>query len=118
MDDDHEHYIRCETLDELNELCGWLDVYSVANRHRNGEEGWKAHYEDLLKSVELFGILNISVYYNEYMNRSDGLEEFMLGFWINLKEAEYNEGSIYFDTAKHINIIDGYLWVDYNSLYD
>jgi hypothetical protein len=39
----------------------------------------------------MFGCKNISVYSNDYMKYSDGIEEFLMGFWVNLKEADYND---------------------------
>jgi hypothetical protein len=113
QDDDHQNYVRFETLDELKELCDWVEFYQAYTNHRNGKEGWSAHYQDILKSVELFGSMNVSVHYDEYMKMGDGLEAFMSGFYINLKNAEYNEGTIEFETAESFYIEDGYLRVNY-----
>jgi len=67
-------------------------------------------YSNLLKSIELFGIRNISLYSNDYMKYGDGIEEFMNGFWVNLREAEYNEGYISFENTM-IEIENGYMFI-------
>jgi hypothetical protein len=41
----------------------------------------------------MFGCKNISVYSNDSMMYGDGIEEFLMGFWVNLKEADYNDES-------------------------
>jgi hypothetical protein len=113
QDDDHQNYVRFETLDEFKELCGWVEFYQAYTLLKNGKDAWNARYNDIIKSIELFGSMNVSVHYDEYMKMGDGLDEFMSGFWINLKDAEYNDGCIKFETAENIFIQDGYLGVSY-----
>jgi hypothetical protein len=86
QDDNHEHSVHCKTLEELEDICHCIDFYEAYNRHQNGKEGWEKHYEDILKSIELFGIMNVSLYFDEYQRYGDHLEELLLGFWINLKK--------------------------------
>jgi hypothetical protein len=94
IDDYHDHYIRCETIKELKEFCSPLFL------HKKNDKHWKKMWSLLQKCAKMFGCKNISVYSNDYMKYGDGIKEFLMGFWVNLKEADYNdEGSLDLDNC-------------------
>jgi hypothetical protein len=48
----------------------------------------------------MFGCINVSLYHDDYMKYGDRIEEFLYsGFRVNLREAEFNDGSIEFENA-------------------
>jgi hypothetical protein len=104
MDDYHDNYVRPETMEEFEELVGPLFLY---NKH---DKRWLKMYENILKCIEIFGLMNVSIYHNDYMKYGDHLEPFLHGFWVNLQEGEYNEG--YIDLEGHsITIEDGFMFI-------
>jgi len=93
-DDYHDHFVRPENEEELKEIIAPLNLYKKDNKN------WIIMYSDIKKCIEMFGYMNVSLYFNEYMKYGDHLEEFLYGgFWVNLREAEYNDGSIEFENA-------------------
>jgi len=104
-DDYHDHYIYCETIEELEEFCSPLFLYNKEDEH------WKKMWSLLQECTEMFGCKNISVYSNDYMKYGDGIEEFLMGFWVNLKEADYNdEGSLDLD-GHSVFIENGFMYI-------
>jgi len=104
IDDYHDNYVRAETIEELEELIAPLFLYNKEDKR------WLKMHENILKCIEMFGILNISLYYNNYMKYGDHLEEFLTGFWINLRESDYNDGCIDFENHQ-IEIENGFMFI-------
>jgi len=93
-DDDHDHFLRPENDEDLDKIIAPLNLYKKNDKH------WKTMYSDIKKCIEMFGYMNVSLYFDEYMKYGDHIEEFLYGgFWVNLREAEYNDGSIEFENA-------------------
>jgi len=103
-DDYHNHYVRPETMEELEELIAPLILY------KKGVDRWENMYRNILNCVEVFGFMNISLYQNDYLKYGDGIEEFLHGFWLNLREADYNEGSVELENTT-VTIEDGFMFV-------
>jgi len=94
IDDDHDHFVRPKNEKEFEEIIAPLILYKKNNKK------WEVMYSDIKKCIEMFGYMNVSLYFDEYMKYGDHIEEFLYsGFWVNLRDAEYNEGSIYFENA-------------------
>jgi hypothetical protein len=110
QDDDHENYVRCESLEELGKEYG--QAIFVFYRER---KDWKPFFSLIKQCWYLFGFLNISTYSNEYIKYGDNDYEFFRGIWVNLQEAKWNEGSIEFKNS-HIDLIEnGYAFIRFNA---
>jgi len=106
IDDYHDHFLCPENKKELEELTGWVTFYNGKK-----DKKWLAMYRDIKKCIEMFGYGNISLYHNEYMKYGDGIEEIQNGFWVNLRDANYNdEGYLEFDNAS-IMIENGFMYI-------
>jgi hypothetical protein len=93
MDDYHDHYVVPSNQEELEEIIEPLLLL------KKGEKRWEDMYATIQKCIEIFGY-HISLYFDEYMKYGDHIEDFLYGFWVNLREAEYNEeGSIEFENT-------------------
>jgi len=104
IDDYHDNFVRADTMEELDELVAPLFLY------KKKDERWLKMYNNIKKCIEMFGINNVSFYHNDYMKYGDHLEEFLNGFWVNLREAEYNDG--YIDFENHSMVIEnGFLFI-------
>ena len=103
-DDYHDHYFCPENQEELDEMIAPLILFN------KGQERWERMYKDILKCVEMFGYRNISLLQTQTMKYGDNIEWFLSGFWINLKNAEYNDGYIEFENAD-ITIENGFMFI-------
>jgi hypothetical protein len=105
-DDYHNNYVRCENLEELEEHCAPLFLYNKEDKR------WIKMWSDIQEFCEYFGYLNISLYNNDYMKYGDGIEEFLSGFWVNLKDAEYpdDDSCIMFERA-YFRFENGFMFV-------
>ena len=110
QDDYHDNYVHPENEEELDELLNAVSIYLTAKNRGM----WQKMCEDIRKCAEIFGYINISVYSKENSLELGGrVEEFLRGFWINLRDGEYNEGkSIYFENAD-IMIDNGFMFVQH-----
>jgi hypothetical protein len=104
-DDYHDHFVRCETLDELEEHCAPLFLY------RKEDKQWIKMWSLLQECVKMFGCINVSVYSNDYMKYGDGIEEFLFGFWVNLKEAVFTDDCSLELVKSTILFEDGFMFV-------
>lgn len=104
MDDYHDNYIKPSNQEELDELIAPLILFN------KGTKRWEAMYATILKCVEIFGYENISLYHTDYMRYGDHLETFLDGFWVNLREAEYNEGYMELEDCT-ITFEDGFMFI-------
>jgi hypothetical protein len=104
-DDYHDNFLRPENEKDLEEIIGYVNIFYGKN------EKWQVMYSDIKKCIEMFGYMNVSLYFNEYMKYGDHIEEFLSGFWVNLREADYkDEGFIEFENA-YIMIENGFMYV-------
>jgi len=103
-DDYHDHFVRPANKKELDEIIAPLNLY------KKNDKRWKEMYSDIKKCIKMFGYMNVSLYYDDYMKYGDHIEEFLCGFWVNLREAEYNEDSIEFKNAS-ITIENGFMFI-------
>jgi hypothetical protein len=112
-DDDHNNYVRCENLDDLENHCGPLVLYNKEDKR------WIKMRSLIQECCEYFGYLNVSIYNNDYMKYGDGIDEFLSGFWINLKDADYpdDDSSVNFGNAQ-VFIENGYMRVNLGSDYE
>lgn len=109
-DDYHEHFLRPENEGEFQELIQYVILY---NENINK---WHSMYNNIRNCSDMFGYKNISLYFNENMKWGDGIEEFQNGFWVNLREADYNnEGSFKFYNA-NIIIENGFMYIQTNYI--
>jgi len=93
-DDYHDHFVRPENEEEFEEIIAPLNLY------KKKDKKWGVMYSDIKKCIEMFGYMNVSLYYDDYMKYGDRIEEFLYsGFWVNIREAEYNDGNIEFENA-------------------
>ena len=106
MDDYHDNYVRPRTKEELEELVAPLFLYNEKDAR------WIKMYDNIQKCIEIFGYLNVSLYHNDYMKYGDHIEPFLHGFWVNLQEAEYNEGCIDFE-GHSITIENGFMFIQH-----
>ena len=104
VDDYHDNYFRPENQEELDEMLEPLMLL------KKGNDRWERMHSSLLKCVEMFGYLNVSIMHTDTMKYGDRLDEFLAGFWVNLKEAEYNDGNIEFENAD-ITIENGFMFI-------
>jgi len=104
IDDYHDHYVRCENLEELEEFCEPLFI------HKKNDKRWKRMRSNVLKCAEIFGYLNISLFSNDDMKYGNGIEEFLSGFWVNLKDADFNEGYLEIEETT-ITIENGFMFI-------
>ena len=102
-DDYHDNYFRPENQEELDEMLAPLILFN------KGQERWEHMHADILKCVELFGYRNNSLLQTQTMKYGDNIEWSLSGFWVNLKEAEYNDGRIEFENAD-ITIENGFMF--------
>jgi hypothetical protein len=109
-DDYHNNFVRPDNKEELEELVGPLFLY------KENDKTWEKMYSDILQCIEIFGYGNVSLYHNDYMKYGDHLEPFLYGFWVNLQDGKYNEGSIEFENAT-ILIENGFMFV-HNYKFD
>jgi hypothetical protein len=109
-DEDHEHYFRPENEGELQELIQFVSLYEVEN------EKWHQMYKNIRNCTDMFGYKNISLYFNENMKWGDGIEEFLNGFWINLREADYSNGEPFEFYKAKIMVEKGFLFVQSNII--
>ena len=105
-DDYHDNYVKPDNKEDLEELVAPLFLY------KKDDKNWQKMYNDILKCCEIFGYSNVSLYHNDYMKYGDHLEPFLSGFWINLRDGKYNDGTIEFENAT-ILIEDGFMWVQH-----
>ena len=103
-DDYHDDYVRPENMEELDELVAPLFQLLIK------KERWLKMYENIKKCIEIFGFMNVSIYYHDDMKHGDRLEMFLHGFWVNLREAEFNDGTIDFE-GHEILIEDGFMFI-------
>ena len=103
-DDYHDNYVKPDNKKELEELIAPLILF------RKEDKTWKKMHKVIKQCAKIFGYKNISLYHTDYQKYGDHLDTFLAGFWVNLRDAEYNEGSIEFD-ENTILIEDGFMWV-------
>jgi hypothetical protein len=84
-DDYHDHFVRPENKKEFDELVAPLQLYNKDDKR------WKKMYSIIKKCVKMFGYMNVSLYYDDYMKYGDHIHEFLCGFWVNLREANFSE---------------------------
>jgi len=105
-DDYHDNFLRPENEEDLQELIGYVTFY-----YGKKDEKWQTMYSDIKKCIEMFGYVNVSLYFNEYMKYGDHIEEFLAGFWVNLREADYTEeGCLEFENT-NITIENGFMYI-------
>jgi len=57
------------------------------------------------KCVKIFGYMNVSFFHDDYMKYGDHIDEFLVGFWVNLKEADPKK------RPKSLNIISLLIYI-------
>jgi len=108
LDDNHDNYVNPENQEDLDELLNTVSIFIFGNK----KNSYERMCNDIRKCVEIFGYMNVSIYFDERMKNGDHIEEFLNGFWVNLRDGEYNDGSIEFEDAT-ILIENGFMWVQH-----
>jgi len=105
-DDYHDHFLRPENEEDLQELIGWVTFY-------NGENDPKSNtmLEDIKNCIKIFGYENVSIYHNDYMKYGDGIEEMLSGFWVDLRNVNYDDEGYLELTNADITFENGFLYI-------
>jgi len=107
-DDYHDNYVKPDNEEELDELLNPISIFIFGKN----KEIYDRMCADIRKCIEIFGYGNVSIYNDEKMERGEHFDEFLNGFWINLRDGKYNDGTIEFENAT-ILIEDGFMWVQH-----